>query len=274
MMGRLSRRRCMIFLLFFLLADTLNTDLSTAGPAVWLLCPLAAGLALPVYRIFMDFNRRLGILADILLLLFALWSLGQMVTDFTGLLRTYNDFIRNPALIGLLLLATSFYLSRLHGRGLARTAELFFWPAAAVLLWAFCVGLADCDFGRLLPIDLWGAPQGILWLLVKVFAQGILVLAVLEKEVPQEDLDIAMRSGTLLTGLILCLFLAKDIAQVGWNMASRYSYPLYALAGLNRSGTGMHIEDLLICALLVARLIKGALLLRLIEDILNRQRKE
>ena len=87
-----------------------------------------------------------------------------------------------------MLLATAFYLSCLHGSGLARTAELFFWPAAAVLTWTFFVGLADCDFGRLLPLNLWGSPRGTLWLLAKVFVRGILALTVLEQELLQEDI--------------------------------------------------------------------------------------
>ena len=274
-MGGLSKGRATVLLLFFLLADALNTDLSGGGPAGWLLCPIAAGLALPMYR---TFGRLTGwlekksgrMVIDVFLLVFALWALGQMTEDFAGVLRTYNDFTRTPTMVCLLLLGTAFYLSRLHGSGLVRTAEMFFWPVAAVLVLTFCAGLADCDFGRLLPLDLWSAPKGTVWLLGKVFVQGILAISLLEREVTPEDLTCALQTGTLLSGGILGLFLAKDVAQVGWTMASRYTYPLYALAGLTRSGTGMHIEDLLICALLAARLIKGAMLLRLAGDILRK----
>ncbi len=277
-MDKISRRRCTVLLLFFLLADALNTDLSAAGPAGWLLCPIAAALSLVFYRAFgqlKEWVEQKGKpwgcrLFDAVLLFFALWSLGRMVREFSGVLRTYNDFTRSPAFVSLLLLGTAFYLSRLHGKGLARTAELFFWPVAAILVGTFCAGLANCDFGRLLPLDLWGSTKGTLWLMGKVFAQGILALVLLERESDPEALACAVQTGTLLSGGILSLFLAKDVAQVGWAMASRYTYPLYALAGLTRSGTGMHIEDLLICALLAARLIKGAMLLRLMGDILKR----
>lgn len=276
----LSRRRCTLFVLLFLLADTLNTDLSTAGSMGWLLCGAAGLLAVPVYRGFAVFRSRTegrlwaSLLTDGLLLVFAFLVLDRMVRDFGGILRTYNDFALSPAAICLMLLGVAFYLSRLRGHGLARTAELIFWPSLAILLWTFCVGLRDSDFGRLLPLDADGSLHGLFYLLTRVFGQGILVQAVLEKDSEPAVRRTAMRYGSLLAGAVLGLFLAKDTAQVGWQVASRFTYPLYALAGLTRSGNGMHIEDLLICALLAARLIKGALIFKLIGDVLRRWRTE
>lgn len=275
---KLSRRRCFVLILHFLLADTLNTDLSGAGALGWLFCLPAALAALPVYRACRAFSgwiRRqnrcgIGKLWDSLLLVFAAGVLFRMTADFGSILRTYNDFTLSPGMLCFMLLGVAFYLSRLHGEGLARTAEMLFWPAAAIWFWTFAVGLADCDFGRLLPLLGQGQARGILWLLMRVFLQGILAQAVLEPMTESAALRTAMRDGVLAAGIVLGLFLAKDIAQIGWNMASRFTYPLYALAGLSRNGSGMHIEDLLICALLAARLIKGAMLFKLIGSILHR----
>lgn len=274
----LSRRRCTLLLLLFLLADSLNTDLSAAGPMGWLLCLPTAIAALPILRGTCRLNRWVRqqgrrwtrILWDGGLLLFALACLRRMTMDFAGILRTYNDFVRTPGLFCMLLLATAFYLSRLHGGGMARTAELLFWPILAILAWTFLVGLGDSDFSRLLPLRGEKIPEGILVLLGRVFVQGILAAALLEERAEPAALRTAFRDAVLLSGLTLGLFLAKDIAQVGWQTASRFTYPLYALAGLTRSGTGMHIEDLLICALLAARLIKGAMLFRLLNDFARR----
>lgn len=278
MTAMLSRHRCTVLLLLFLLADSLNTDLSAAGPMGWLLCLPAALAALPVCRGAYRFNRWLRqqgsrwmhILWDGFLLTVAVTCLRRMTMDFAGILRTYNDFVRTPGLLCLLLLATALYLSRLKGEGLARTAELLFWPILAILAWTFLVGLGDSDFGRLLPLRGEGGPKGILYLLGRVFSQGVLAAVLLEERAEPAVLRTAFRDAMLLSGLTLGLFLAKDIAQVGWQTASRFTYPLYALAGLTRSGTGMHIEDLLICALLTARLIKGAMLFRLLGDLAGR----
>ena len=273
----LSRRRCTILILLFLTADSLNTDLARGGPLGWLLCIAAAILAIPAGRIFLrgmlwlkeTEKRTVQQLGGVFLFAFALWTFVRMVVDFGSFIRTYNDFALSPTVICLLMAATSFYLARLHGHGLARTAELLFWPIAAILVWTFFVGLRACDFGRLLPLRFSGSLMGLGWLFLRVFAQNLLVLALLCREAEPAPLRTAMRDSTLLTGLALGAFLAKDIAQAGWTLARGYTYPLYALAGLSRTGTGMHIEDLLICALLASRLIKGALLLRLMLGILK-----
>ncbi len=276
---KLSRRRCVILILLFLLADGLNTDLSRGGPLGWLLCLLAGFLAVPFGRLYLQWLAGLQTrtlrhrLLDVGLLIFTLWTLVRMITDFGGFIRTYNDFTLSPGLICLLLLATAFYLGRLRGHGLARTAELLFWPVMAILVWTFCVGLGDSDFGRLLPIDLQGSGRSLAWLFGRIFSQSLLVLTLLSAEAEGAALRTALRDSSLLAGLTLTLFQAKDIAQAGQALASGYTYPLYALAGLSRMGTGMHIEDLLICALLAARLIKGALLLRLMGHILKKWRK-
>jgi len=277
---KLSRHRCYVLVLLFLLADTLNADLSGAGPLGWLLCIPAALAALPVYRAgralagWIETRKHpwIGLLWDSLLLAFAAGTLFRMTADFGGILRTYNDFTLSPHLLCLMLLGVTLYLSRLHGEGLARTAELLFWPVVGIWLWTFIVGLGDCDFGRLLPLLGQGESGGLLWLLMRVFLQGILAQAVLEPLTEPATLRTALRDAALTAGTVLALFLAKDIAQIGWNMVSSFTYPLYALAGLSRNGSGMHIEDLLICALLAARLIKGAMLLRLIGNILKRWR--
>ena len=268
----LSRKRCFILLTLFLLADSLNTDWQPGGRLTWLLCPLAGLLGglfcRACIRLFAAPPQKPGRLdrsVCVLWLLLAVLSLGWMLGNFGLFVTTCNDFVRRPAGIVVMTAAVALYIACLPGHGLRRTAELCFPWILAFLLLSFTSSLGGWDLRRLLPIGPAdpAAVLGGLWaLLIRPFSQSFMAVALLSREAEPEALRAASRDASLTAGLILGLHHAKSTALVGFALASRYHFPVYALAGLRRSGSGSHIEDLLICALLAARLMKGAMLLR------------
>ena len=269
---QLSRYRCFACIFVFLAADMINLNFYPAGKASWIAVFLASLLALPFYRLCtFACSRVLGKRGAVLFPVYISWvfltvsSAGALLDRFRLFIVTYNSFALSPWSISFLLAATALFMALLKGHGLERYIEAAFACMSLFFVVLFVVSAGNWQLQRLLPVfEEEGLLEGILKAFARPFSQGLAAIALLSGRASEKNIRQGAYMAALASGLLLSMEYIKNISVAGFNIASKYTFPAYAVAGLQRLGSyGIHTEDLLICALVAASIIKLALLYRL-----------
>lgn len=187
---------------------------------------------------------------------------------------TYNELIPSAAFTAFLILVGALYLSRLKGHGLWRYCETVFVFVAILMAFSFFTGLHEVDVKRLLP--LWDGSGdrsfiGVVRVFGSFFADMFAAIYIMSGDCRKEELVSGARMGAAAAGIMMALYRIKCIGIIGYATAERYIFPVYALSGLQRIGSyGIHIEDIITCALAVARMVKLAVLIRFCSECFAR----
>ncbi|MEA4920369.1 MAG: GerAB/ArcD/ProY family transporter [Clostridiaceae bacterium] len=277
-MKKLSRYRCFTLIFVLLIADTVNINWNVAGKATWIAYLIGAIIALPFYRVcayackggFFKSSEVLG--KPVFTVMLSAWIVlsafitGLVFGRFGLFIITYNDFVMSPHGIIALMAMAALALSLLKGRGLERYVEIsFVW---ILLLFAifFFAGTSDWHIQRLLPVyegTTSELAKGFLYVFLKPFSGGFVGIALLSDQTDEKNLSKAAGLAAIAAGGLMGIERIKDISVIGYELASRYTFPFYALAGLQRVGSyGLHMEDFLVCAFITAKMIKAAAFIR------------
>ncbi|MBQ1270195.1 MAG: hypothetical protein IIW34_05640 [Clostridia bacterium] len=272
MSHKLSTYRVFAAVFLFLNAGSINTGLEPMGKATWLGCLASAVIAaiivplmVKVCRGGIEQNRGVRGAASVMLAA-AVLSGGVLLGQFRIFVTTYNELVPSPSLVVLVVGAAALYLSCLRGHGLWRYCEAAFAAVIFLLAVSLFIGIHEIDTMRLLP--LWQGEGGrgiadVLKVYGSFFADIFAVLYVLAGSSDDRELIAGARWGIAADGLVMALFRVKCIGIIGYVTARRYAFPVYALSGLQRIGSyGIHIEDVITCALAVARIVKLAVIIK------------
>ena len=272
MSHKLSTYRVFAAVFLFLNAGSINTGLEPMGKATWLGCLAASAVAALLVPLMVkvcrgaDANGRAARGAASVMAAAALLSGGVLLGQFRIFVTTYNELVPSSALVALVIGAAALYLSCLRGHGLWRYCEAAFVAVIFLLAVSVFIGINEADPMRLLP--LWQGEGGrgiadVLKVYGSFFADLFALLYVLAGSSDDRELIAGSRWGIAAAGLIMALFRAKCIGIIGYITARRYTFPVYALSGLQRIGSyGIHIEDVITCALAAARIVKLAVIIR------------
>lgn len=277
-MKKLSRYRCFTVIFVLLIADTVNINWNAAGKATWIAYLVGAVIALPFYRIcayackggFFKSSTVLGKPAFaaglIIWIVLSAFITGLVFGRFGLFIITYNDFVMSPHGIMALMAAGALALSLLKGRGMERYIEISFVWILLLFVVFFFAGTSDWHIQRLLPVyegNIGELAKGVLFTFLKPFSAGFVGIALLSDQADEKDLSKAAGLAAIAAGGLMSIERIKDIAVIGYDLASRYTFPFYALAGLQRVGSyGLHMEDFLVCAFITAKMIKAAAFIR------------
>lgn len=272
-MERLGKYRCFAAMFVFLVADVINISWEAAGKASWLFYFAGAALATPFYNwcARLCCRRRTGggtiprLLAMAMCLL-SLAGVAAILGQFALFVTTSNDFEMSPAFVAGLLAVTSLYMALLGGHGFERYIDAAVVWISVFLILFFAVSGGDWQVGRLLPINDGAAyswPLCLVRAFVRPFAQGFVCIAVLSGRAKEEDIIPGCRAGLWAAALALAFERIENICSVGYRISSKYNFPTYAVASVQRfTSYGLHVEEVLMCALITARMIKIGILLR------------
>ncbi|MGN1031393.1 MAG: GerAB/ArcD/ProY family transporter [Butyricicoccaceae bacterium] len=261
-------------LVFLYLTGWSLTMGAQAGRDGWCTILLAALLFLPVCAVFLRpstifpgktlfevhnhvLGGVLGRLFTLVYLIFALWTLCDVVSGFAAFL-TFP-----PLWTAAALLISGGVLASLGPYRLAQWAEPVVWVTAIVLIASLVLTLSVWDFGELLPLlrtnvqDL-GAQS--LRVLCEPFFPALFAVGLLfgTGRLPQ----LGVSRAVVLSGLLLASVYLRNLCLLGLNTMQSVQSPTYAAASLIELGESFQRGEVLIsCALALCDILRCAVLL-------------
>lgn len=268
-MKKIGVYRCFVVMFIFMTADILNFNYFPGGRYTLAVYPVAALLALPFYRLCAwlcakEPGKAKRLVCPLYFLLTAVMA-GGILGRVYYFVNINNDFDMNLLLIASGVAATALWLCCRRGLGFFRYIDMAFFGMAACLAVFFLTAVAIGDPGRLLPIfdgDIRPMAVGLWKQFIVPFSQGFIVIAWLSGRAERKDIEKGAWLAAAAAALLLSAEQVKMILAIGYEIASHLTFPSYTVAGVKRLGSyGLHIEEVLVCGLILGRIVKLGVLM-------------
>lgn len=268
-MKRIGVYRCFVVMFIFLTADIFNFNYFPGGRYTMAVYPAAALLALPFYRLCAWLCQkqpgRVKKLTAPFYFLLTLSMAGGILGRVYYFVNINNDFDMNLLLVASGVALTALWLCCRAENGFFRYIDMAFFGMMAGLAVFFLTAVSIGDIGRLLPLfdgELRPAAVGLWKQFIVPFSQGFIVIAWLSDRAERKDIEKGAWLAAGAAALLLSAEQVKMIMAIGYEIASRLTFPSYTVAGVKRLGSyGLHIEEVLVCGLLLGRIVKLGVLM-------------
>lgn len=268
-MKKIGAYRCFVVMFIFLTADILNFNYFPASMYTAAVYPVAALLALPFYRLCAwlcakEPGKAKKLVAPLYFLLASVMA-GGILGRVYYFVNINNDFDMNLLLVSSGVAVTALWLCCLDGNGFLRYIDMAFFGMVACLAVFFLTAATIGDAGRLLPIfdgNIRPIAVGLWKQFIVPFSQGFIIIAWLSGKAEKKDVEKGAWLAAVAAALLLSAEQVKMIMSIGFEIGSRLIFPSYTVAGVKRLGSyGLHIEEVLVCGLLLGRIVKLGVLI-------------